>query len=91
METARKVCFIAILKFTSWVFTEIQKNFIRSLWGMDTYVSDLVGAFSLETVDYQVIGRAIAGLDYNTVVIPEGGDASESLGENTAVLLEGFL
>jgi acetoin utilization deacetylase AcuC-like enzyme len=59
-------------------------------YGADTFVRDPISFFSLETRDYPLLARRIAGLDLPTLVVMEGGYAVDALGDNVAAFLSGF-
>jgi acetoin utilization deacetylase AcuC-like enzyme len=59
-------------------------------YGADTYAHDPISHFSIETEDYRVIARRIAGLGLPTLIVMEGGYAVEALGANVASFLSGF-
>lgn len=58
--------------------------------GFDTYKSDPIGRFTLETEDFYRIGEEIAGLKLPTLVVQEGGYCTEMLGKNVMNLLLGM-
>ena len=59
--------------------------------GLDIAVDDPFKGFAIETADFEVIGRQVAGLGLPTLVVQEGGYPSPSLGLNLASLLKGLL
>ena len=59
-------------------------------YGADTYASDPISYFKLETADYAALARRIAALRLPTLIVMEGGYAVDALGANVAALLEGF-
>jgi acetoin utilization deacetylase AcuC-like enzyme len=59
-------------------------------YGADTFAGDPISHFSIETRDYQEIGRRIAALNLPTLIVMEGGYAVDALGENVASFLTGF-
>ncbi|HEV7660311.1 MAG TPA: histone deacetylase family protein [Allosphingosinicella sp.] len=59
-------------------------------YGADTFIGDPISHFRLETRDYAVLGRRIAGLGLPIVTVMEGGYAVDSLGANAAAFLEGL-
>jgi acetoin utilization deacetylase AcuC-like enzyme len=59
-------------------------------YGADTYAGDPIADFQLETADYAVLARQIAGLKLPILVVMEGGYAIDALGANTLSLLEGL-
>ncbi len=59
-------------------------------FGADTWVGDPISRFALETADYQVLARDIAGAGWPVAVVMEGGYALDALGANVASLLDGF-
>jgi len=58
--------------------------------GFDTYVTDPVGSFTLETLDYQAIAEKFIELKLPTVIIQEGGYEEISLGRNVTTFLLPF-
>lgn len=58
--------------------------------GFDTFKSDPIGAFTLETADYDVLGGLIGRLGIPTVVLQEGGYWVDDLGLNVATFLRGL-
>lgn len=65
-------------------------DFLLVSAGFDTYVSDPVGNFSLETNDYRYIAKLLYQLDLPTVIVQEGGYEARSLGDNVVSFLLGF-
>ncbi|HEX8388017.1 MAG TPA: histone deacetylase family protein [Sphingomonas sp.] len=59
-------------------------------FGADTWAGDPISHFALETEDYPVLARDIAGLALPTAIIMEGGYAVDALGRNVASFLSGF-
>lgn len=59
--------------------------------GFDTYKKDPVGDFDFETEDYYALGELIAGLNYPTVIVQEGGYYTPDLGKNVVSLLKGLM
>ncbi len=59
-------------------------------FGADTYVGDPISRFALETADYAVLARDIAGAGWPVLVVMEGGYALDALGANVATFLSGF-
>ena len=59
-------------------------------YGADTFAGDPISHFRLETRDYEVLGRRIAGLGLPSLVVMEGGYAVDALGANVASFLEGL-
>jgi acetoin utilization deacetylase AcuC-like enzyme len=58
--------------------------------GFDTYLKDPIGAFALTTEDFNTVGGLLAGLDYPTVILQEGGYCVEELGLNVVSFLRAF-
>lgn len=58
--------------------------------GLDAYVEDPIGDFTLETEDFHTIGELIGRLGYPTAVIQEGGYHTAHLGQNASALLRGL-
>ena len=59
-------------------------------FGADTWKGDPISQFALETGDYAVLARDIAGRGWPTVIVMEGGYAVAALGDNVASFLSGF-
>ena len=59
-------------------------------FGADTFIGDPISHFALETEDYPLLARDIAGLDLPTAIVMEGGYATDALGANVAAFLSGF-
>jgi acetoin utilization deacetylase AcuC-like enzyme len=59
-------------------------------FGADTWVGDPISHFALETPDYTVLARDIAGCGWPTAIVMEGGYAVDALGHNVASFLSGF-
>ncbi len=55
--------------------------------GVDTFVDDPLGTFSLTTDDFGRIAERIASLETPTVIVQEGGYESPDLGTNVATFL----
>ncbi len=58
--------------------------------GFDTFKSDPLGCFALESTSYNEIGRKIKSLDLPTLFVQEGGYFVEALSENVRQLVTGF-
>lgn len=58
--------------------------------GVDTYVDDPLGTFFIQTADYSTIAERIAALSLPTVIVQEGGYATEAIGDNVAAFLKTF-
>jgi acetoin utilization deacetylase AcuC-like enzyme len=59
-------------------------------FGADTFIGDPISHFAIETGDFEVMARDIAGLRLPTVIVMEGGYAVDALGINVAAFLAGF-
>ncbi len=59
-------------------------------FGVDTFVDDPLGSFTLATTDYPGIGNRLRDLDLPTVILQEGGYATSDIGTNVAAFLSGF-
>ncbi len=59
-------------------------------FGADTYAGDPISYFALERGDFRLIGRRIAQMDLPTLIVMEGGYATDDLGHNVASFLSGF-
>ncbi len=58
--------------------------------GLDTYVDDPISHFRLESDDYLQLGKRLAAVGLPTVLVLEGGYATEALGVNTVNVLTSF-
>jgi acetoin utilization deacetylase AcuC-like enzyme len=58
--------------------------------GLDTYAEDPISNFELQIDDFKVLGRKLSQFDLPTVIILEGGYATDDLGFNTASVIQGF-
>ena len=59
-------------------------------FGADTYAGDPISHFALKREDFGQISRRIASLDLPTLIVMEGGYATDDLGKNVAAFLGGF-
>ncbi|MDB5668701.1 MAG: acetylpolyamine amidohydrolase [Alphaproteobacteria bacterium] len=59
-------------------------------YGADTFVGDPISNFALDTADYPQMAGDIAALGLPTVIVMEGGYATDLLGANVAAFLSGF-
>lgn len=69
---------------------QYQPNALVVSLGLDTYAQDPISNFELQSDDFKVLGSKLSQLDLPTVIILEGGYATEDLGINTALVIEGF-
>lgn len=58
--------------------------------GLDTFAGDPTTHFNIETEDYLRMGKAIASLGLQTLVVLEGGYSVEHIGINTVKFLTGI-
>lgn len=58
--------------------------------GMDTFKGDPISGFTLESADYDTVGRRLADASLPTVFTFEGGYAVDEVGINAVNLLEAF-
>lgn len=58
--------------------------------GLDTYAEDPISNFELQSDDFKLLGSKLGQLNLPTVIILEGGYATDDLGINTALLIQGF-
>jgi acetoin utilization deacetylase AcuC-like enzyme len=58
--------------------------------GLDTYEGDPISTFRLQSSDFTHVGQRLAQLGLPTVLVLEGGYATEALGLNAANVIEGF-
>lgn len=59
-------------------------------FGADTYAGDPIAHFALERDDFTRIGAQIYALKLPTLIVMEGGYATDDLGKNVAAFLTGF-
>lgn len=59
-------------------------------WGFDTYKGDPLSTFQIETTDFARMGEAVCTLGIPTLVLLEGGYATDQLGENVHSGLAAF-
>jgi acetoin utilization deacetylase AcuC-like enzyme len=72
-----------------WLSTSSPSALVVSL-GLDTFVNDPISHFRLEQADFMRLGRRLAEIELPTVLVMEGGYATEELGRNVASVLSGF-
>jgi len=58
--------------------------------GLDTFEADPISKFRLRSEDFLHVGSVIADLELPTVIVLEGGYATNELGVNACNVLEGF-
>ncbi len=58
--------------------------------GLDAHKDDPLAGLALETSDFYKIGQRLAALQLPTVIVQEGGYATEHLGNNLVAFLQGF-
>lgn len=58
--------------------------------GFDTYTADPIGAFNLQTSDFQTLAEELSSLKLPTVIVQEGGYEEVSLGRNVTTFLKPF-
>lgn len=58
--------------------------------GMDVYSNDPLGTFKITHEGIQQIGKRIASLDLQTLIVMEGGYNNAALGKNITTLLKNF-
>jgi acetoin utilization deacetylase AcuC-like enzyme len=59
-------------------------------FGADTYAGDPISFFALERRDFGDIGNQISALNLPTLIVMEGGYATDDLGKNVAAFLAAF-
>ncbi len=59
-------------------------------FGADTWVGDPISDFALTTADFAVLAGDIAARGWPTVIVMEGGYATDALGLNVTSFLSGF-
>lgn len=68
-----------------------QPAFLVVSAGMDIYSEDPLGKIRVSTAGIAAIGRRIAALRLPTLIVMEGGYATDALGRNVMAFLEAFL
>ncbi len=58
--------------------------------GVDTFHDDPISKFRLESHDFDELGRRLDSIGLPTVIVMEGGYATEALGDNIGRVLDGF-
>ena len=58
--------------------------------GVDTYAGDPISHFKLDRPEFTRLGQALATLDLPTLLVQEGGYATEAIGLNVLAVLQGF-
>ncbi len=59
-------------------------------FGADTFAGDPISGFALATDDFPAVAARIAACGWPTVIVMEGGYATDALGANVAAFLGGF-
>lgn len=72
-----------------WLSTSAPTALIVSL-GLDTFVGDPISHFRLHHPDFSRLGKRLAAIELPTVLVMEGGYATEELGQNMTAVLSGF-
>ncbi len=73
------------------IIRDFQPEYLLVSAGFDTHENDPIGAFKLTTPYYEELGRHIRGLDMPTLVVQEGGYATQNLGLNVVSFLKGLI
>jgi acetoin utilization deacetylase AcuC-like enzyme len=73
----------------AWVESQRPDALVVSL-GLDTFVDDPISHFQLRRVDFATLGVRLAGFGIPTVLVMEGGYATEELGHNMVAVLAAF-
>ncbi|MEQ1144108.1 histone deacetylase family protein [Acinetobacter soli] len=69
---------------------QFQPELLLISLGVDTFKSDPISHFKLESDDYFTMGEMIANLNIPTLFVMEGGYMVEEIGINVANVLQGF-
>ncbi len=81
--------FVALEHGIDWI-AEFSPDALVVSVGVDTFELDPISQFRLATAHYPVLGARIADVGLPTVLVMEGGYATEQLGENMIGVLRGF-
>ncbi len=79
----------ALDQTTAWVEGHGAGALVVSV-GVDTFEQDPISKFKLPTSTYPTIGARLAGLGLPTVLVMEGGYATDELADNVAGVVNGF-
>ena len=86
---SKAVWFDALAKALSAITEKNCDALVVSL-GLDTFEGDPISKFPLARPDYLTIGAILARLQLPTVLLLEGGYATEAIGVNAVNVLDGF-
>ena len=78
------------LETALFAITEWRAECLVVSFGADTFVGDPISHFALQRADFARIGDRIAGLNLPTLIVMEGGYATDELGQNVEAFLSGF-
>lgn len=70
--------------------TDFLPDLLVVSYGADTFAGDPICSFSLRTPDFTALGADIASVGLPTVILMEGGYATDHLGMNVAAFLSAF-
>ncbi len=87
--TGAEAWFEAFATAAAWLLAAGADALVVSL-GVDTFEHDPISHFRLATHDYPTLGHRIAGLGLPTLLVMEGGYATDALGTNVVGVLQGF-
>ncbi|NDH11352.1 MAG: histone deacetylase family protein [Actinobacteria bacterium] len=87
--TAAETWFDTLEQAIGWLNDSSPTALVVSL-GLDTFVDDPISHFRLQQPDFIRLGQRLAAIDLPTVLVMEGGYATEQLGQNVASVLSGF-
>ncbi|MEH2420292.1 MAG: histone deacetylase family protein [Nostoc sp.] len=82
--------YLQALERAAAVVSSFQVEALVVATGFDTFKSDPLGCFALESTSYYEIGRKIKLLGLPTLFVQEGGYFVEALSENVRQLVTGF-
>ncbi|MEM9467947.1 MAG: histone deacetylase family protein [Actinomycetota bacterium] len=81
--------FDAFAQGADWLLDHAPTALVVSL-GLDTFEDDPISHFRLRTSDFGELGARLAAIGLPTVLVLEGGYATEALGDNVVAVLNGF-
>ena len=89
LGTGTRAWFEQFDRAARWIRASGAEMLVVSL-GVDTFELDPISQFRLDRADFAELGRRIVDLDLPTVLVMEGGYATEDLGRNVVEVLLGF-
>lgn len=73
------------------IIEKFKPTYLVVALGLDTFIEDPIGFFSLTTPYYQQMAKTINALGLPTVIVQEGGYNTEKLGDNAVSFINGMI